>query len=473
MLVNLHGIQVVNDDLDLFKSITRSQAKSVHKDLPDGGEWRTIKGHHVYIKDGKVLAGSIPGVTKPKKATKEHLKAHQAHIDKEAKKNTKAKTPASKTKGAEKSEISKKPKKTVSGVSSSPKPKPASGSKPSTTAKPKATETGAKAPSKKEPKLVIDTKLKRQAKPAKPKEEQTSEETVEMFHGTKLARLDNILANGFDYIHKLQGSWDDFGNCAYFKSPAFDHKDHDDRQKWIADRQAKGLPVPSKYTDGRSKGNDTKEIVDFFTEKKAPAVVKALVPKKHLLDCTNGRPKELQDILEDFNDHYNEGTMEKMMGFVLKHLKGIDTSSWSPEQNYSTFNEQAEELKKLWGRDVKPMKVSPYEIFAKKNGYKAVVDKLDEFKEEGWQIGVYDPSIIQVKDHGKGIDYNEQGKLDLLKALLLKAIKALRKSNVGHTLLHHHIDDEGLHLYVGAIDDRDALEKSLGDVQAFMRGFTR
>jgi len=72
--------------IDLKKSITRSEAKKVHKDLPEGGVWRTLMGHHVYIKDGKILAGSVPGVKGVKKATKEHLAGHQKTIDKEAKK---------------------------------------------------------------------------------------------------------------------------------------------------------------------------------------------------------------------------------------------------------------------------------------------------------------------------------------------------------------------------------------------------
>lgn len=75
--------------IDLQKSaekITRIEAKKVHKDLPPGGQWRTMNGHHIYIKDGKVLAGSIPGAKGAKKATKAHVAEHQKTIDKEAKK---------------------------------------------------------------------------------------------------------------------------------------------------------------------------------------------------------------------------------------------------------------------------------------------------------------------------------------------------------------------------------------------------
>src|SRR5690606_20389365 len=115
MIINLH-------DYDLVKAITRSEAKAVHKDLPPGGVWRTIRGHHVYIKDGKVLAGSIPGVTKAKKATKAHLAEHQAHIDKEAKKKEPAK----------KAPAKKAPAKKGTKTSASTKKVPA---KPKTTAK--------------------------------------------------------------------------------------------------------------------------------------------------------------------------------------------------------------------------------------------------------------------------------------------------------------------------------------------------
>lgn len=47
-----------------LKSLDIDLEKAVKKDkLPEGGVWRTIKGHKVYIKDGKVLAGHVPGVT--------------------------------------------------------------------------------------------------------------------------------------------------------------------------------------------------------------------------------------------------------------------------------------------------------------------------------------------------------------------------------------------------------------------------
>jgi hypothetical protein len=81
--LNMKSLNIVNAD-SLQKSITRAEAKNLHKDLPPGGVWRTMHGHHIYIKDGKVLAGAVPGVTKTRKATKAELKEHQAAVDKEA-----------------------------------------------------------------------------------------------------------------------------------------------------------------------------------------------------------------------------------------------------------------------------------------------------------------------------------------------------------------------------------------------------
>lgn len=180
MLINL-------GEYDLIKAITRKEATAVHKDLPPGGAWKTIRGHHVYIKDGKVLAGSIPGATKAKKATKAQLAEHQATIDKDAKKGTKTgdkanakakttkanakpktqrsgvtgtdkkKTAGTTSKGAKPkkgevtNEVPKSTKKTVSGVSSGSKPKSApksTGAK--TTAKPSTKKSGAKETSKKQ-----------------------------------------------------------------------------------------------------------------------------------------------------------------------------------------------------------------------------------------------------------------------------------------------------------------------------------
>lgn len=149
MHLNLQKSQIIN----LEKSITRTQAKAVHKDLPPNGVWRTIRGHHVYIVNGKIVAGSLHVDGKAKKATKAHIKEFQAHIDKEAKgadKNAKAKKPtkkavpktsakeSKKSTGASKAEPAKGTSKTTkqSGAKKSPN---AVGTPKSTGAKKKVT----------------------------------------------------------------------------------------------------------------------------------------------------------------------------------------------------------------------------------------------------------------------------------------------------------------------------------------------
>lgn len=83
------------DEEVLNKALTRADAKKVHKDLPEGGQWRTMNGHHIYVLNGKVLAGAVPAVKGAKKATKAQLAEHQANVDKEAK-AAKKKAPATK-----------------------------------------------------------------------------------------------------------------------------------------------------------------------------------------------------------------------------------------------------------------------------------------------------------------------------------------------------------------------------------------
>lgn len=57
----------------------------------------TMSGHHIYVKDGKVLAGSVPAVSGgAKKATKPQLQKHQANVDAEAKAAAKQKRVAAK-----------------------------------------------------------------------------------------------------------------------------------------------------------------------------------------------------------------------------------------------------------------------------------------------------------------------------------------------------------------------------------------
>jgi hypothetical protein len=110
MLLNLANYELLNKALAKAEGkITRKEAKAVHKDLPPGGVWRTIRGHHVYIVNGKVVAGSLPKLRGKgaKKATKAHLKEYQEHIDKEAEKKKKKSAEDSKSK-KEKSTTTKK-----------------------------------------------------------------------------------------------------------------------------------------------------------------------------------------------------------------------------------------------------------------------------------------------------------------------------------------------------------------------------
>jgi hypothetical protein len=110
--------------INLTKSITRDQAKKVHGKLPDGGEWKTVKGHHVYIVKGKIVAGAWGGAKgdKPQKSTKAHIAELQAHLDKKVKtsapvkavkKPSEAKEVKASTTTAKKS---KKGAETISGV---------------------------------------------------------------------------------------------------------------------------------------------------------------------------------------------------------------------------------------------------------------------------------------------------------------------------------------------------------------------
>lgn len=93
------------------------EAKAIHKELPAGGKWVTMSGHHIYIKDGKILAGSVPAMKGgAKKATKAQLDVHQATVDAEAKKAAKGK----------KTDAKQKPKPTTPTVSGDSK-KPTTG----------------------------------------------------------------------------------------------------------------------------------------------------------------------------------------------------------------------------------------------------------------------------------------------------------------------------------------------------------
>jgi hypothetical protein len=273
---------------------------------------------------------------------------------------------------------------------------------------------------------------------------------VEVYHGTRLPNVEEIRKSGF----KLNGTEDDFGDAAYFKSPSFDDKDHEDWVSWLKMRKEKGYPIPAGYAQRR--GNDTQKIVNGFSKGKEPAVIRAFIPKEHILDCTNGRPKELATIIDEFEENDNTPGRKRLL---LKHLAGIELD---PKTSYNElekhFEEHRESMKQKWGGGkFIPNKISPYELYAKKTGVKAIVDKLNAYQDEGWQIGVYDPSVIQLKEHGSGIRYNNTKKAaELIKALM----KALAKGAIPYCLIHHEIDDKGLHLHLGA-SKGDTMEKTL------------
>lgn len=130
MLLAVDQLEIINKSLPKAEGkITRKEAKAVHKDLPPNGHWVTIRGHHVYIVDGKVVAGSLPwvnkkGEVKAKKATKEHLKEYQKHIDRQTGKSSEEKTKKTSKKKAETSVSEEKPKKTTRKTTTGKKAEP-------------------------------------------------------------------------------------------------------------------------------------------------------------------------------------------------------------------------------------------------------------------------------------------------------------------------------------------------------------
>jgi len=102
--------------LQKSKNKSSDTPEGVHKDLPPGGVWRTIRGHHVYIVNGKIVAGSVPHVWKTGQYVamdKETMAKHQAKLDEKAEKETaKAKTTKKTAKKASE-EPKEEPKKTT------------------------------------------------------------------------------------------------------------------------------------------------------------------------------------------------------------------------------------------------------------------------------------------------------------------------------------------------------------------------
>lgn len=203
-------------------------------------------------------------------------------------------------------------------------------------------------------------------------------EPLEIFHGTALVSAEKIKEKGF----KAQWSGNgDMGKCAYFKSPKWDHLEDDDFGK-------------------------TARLVNDFAEdggekkKSPPAVIQAVIPREHLLDCSKGRPAELQAMIDATR--------------YAGHPDGVPT----------------------WDK-----KASPYEAYAKKHGIKAIIDRLDtDWADEGWQLGVYDVRIIQVVKIGKQVT-GEGDSLTLQKS----------PAEMPYCLVHHEFDQDGnLVLHVGA-----------------------
>lgn len=538
--------------IDLMKSITRAQAKAKHPKLPEGGIWRTIKGHHVYIKDGKVLAGAGVGKTgKPIKLTKQHLDTHQEHVDKEA---TKKKAPPKKA----------TPKKQSTKTSATVNKKKTAVSKPvnkkTTTAKttPKKTTTTAKKAAPKKPtpsshyhiaqrniktskheyapvegavhapvkskheffyhkekspsgkktehriseatsglliargtnkkqaheyaQNIIDkfgddkiaqkiaehhkeigvspyavgshSSIKKAPKRKKSNSSVVKEPPLVLYHGTKLPVLSHVMEKGFS----KNGHADDFGYAAYFKSPAYDHLDKNDHEKKIREMEKKGAKVDESFRN--LPGPDTKDVIEFFAFNKEPLVIEAAMPREHVLDCTNGRPQELQDIMDGYDAKVTgnyESRETRIKYITLKHLLGLNLKPQSEQpvaDIHNLFEEHRTAITEKLGREIQRVSISPYEIYAAKHDIAAIVDKLPKYEFEGWQVGVYKTELLQVTNHGKKITYDKQGLPKLVKALLLKAMQEAAKNSNAYTLMGHKIDDNHLTLHVGVYDDQ-------------------
>jgi len=211
MLLKADSLQIVN----LQKSITRAQAKAVHKDLPPGGVWRTIRGNHVYIVNGQIVAGAGVGKSgKPIKLTKQQLAEHQSELDKEAKKSkkkvseakgTKTKQATKQAKTKQKASEAKETKKEQSAKSSGTK----SGSKTASegvkaTKKPKSVTGNAKeqmAKNRKDIDAIVNSSNNHKANK---KARETTKEDIEAFgsnpkvkqgKGATKADLDAMLAS--------------------------------------------------------------------------------------------------------------------------------------------------------------------------------------------------------------------------------------------------------------------------------------
>lgn len=244
-------------------------------------------------------------------------------------------------------------------------------------------------------------------------EEIEDDYNIKAYHGTSVPAKDGIIKHGF----KLSGLSDDLGNCAYFKSPKFDKGDKD------------------------IGGRDTKTIVNRFG---SGAVLQCSIPKEHFLDCTKGRPKDLEKLMK---------SVSPKMFYEKRFMNAV---GWHTGKTYDRFNEAVEDFKKLpkkhqWGRpehlkDQDWQKIASsttaYEVYCRKKGHKAIVDQLSAYGDEGWQIGVYDPTIIKIHNIGKRMDYHPENQRVIMQKALLKALKRMLSFNP-YCLVHSEVGGDG------------------------------
>jgi adenylylsulfate kinase-like enzyme len=270
-----------------------------------------------------------------------------------------------------------------------------------------------------------DKELYEKIEPHKIDESKEKDDHYELYHGTSVHVLSNIINNGF----KLHGLSSDFGHCAYFKSPEFDPKES-------------------------HSGNGTKAITGFFA-KSNPVYIKAYIHKSHVLDLSKGEPSELKQMKSEFSGNMH-GTGQKKL--ALKYLAGVDTTSLS----YGEIDDQYNKLH----ASMPPHQLgafTPYEAYCKKNGLKGIVGVLPDYKSEGWQFGVYDTSALKIHDWGKAITQTGPDSV-----ALIKAIDTGKKAVPPYALMKVSMDGDHYVLHVAALDDVSDMEKSLFTVRSMM-----
>lgn len=287
--------------------------------------------------------------------------------------------------------------------------------------------------------------------------ESKTEEHVPVFHGTKLVHAEKIKQEGFKLVPNTSEGGD-MGTCVYFKSPKFD----------LYEREGK---------------SDTVAVVNHFAKhmhrsKGAPAVIHCRIPKSKLLDLTKGRPAELEKLLNQqdhvLNDRHLD-TPEEFKRIAYAYLTGQE---WENVPKYigledmlkaidqlktdKLFKDRLHEDIRYQYERARSFDISAYELYCCKHGIPAVVDKLDWFPREGWQIGVYNPSLIEIVDIGKELGRDENGRVKLVKSWLRNILKSVNKKKakgLPYALLHVQPKGNYLHFFVGAFQDR--VEKSV------------